>query len=618
MTATQTITAYEEKTAQTKTVVNQHLVKSDKDNTYVAGDNVLQEFNVVAPQFSLDPKLINTYYPPSGHQDEGRVLPHIVFNDPHVPWLRDAGLTSWATDPIAGAPAGSSWSGRTKVPWMALMVFEPGELTVDATAATELGLDKLDAWAKSVGKPPTSGAYAMGVSDFLGLKGRVAVETGLDVGSEDMTKLLGSKETTSVIFPTKEKLLDVFTDADGSLAPLNALQMLSHVRHVNNKGMPDYDPTQATYYSVVVANMTGTPMETVLTTQMVHLVSIEHLDTTITAGLKGPSDRIGLISLFSWVYACVPESVDFATTMEALAATAQPLRAPDTVLQTLATNINLEKDAATKAGMKELNKRLQHGYTISRWRTATGEESVAFNRGPLVPVHLPSPFQDARSSPPSAPVPHQPSDQWPVTSMTGKNYQIFDKVTGILDATYASAWSLGKLMAISDGTFTAALTRLRSKARNSAASETLSFVNGVTSKRAVLSSIGSSISTTRELASGNFSGPVSRLNPAPRSDGPKSLNDPQAKDHLPVAIHNAVLARSMTLSGAVFTGLDGQKPVDSDWEIISNWIHDTLFLAHMPGEIAVVMPGFWAYFANSLTPCSPLPVPGSVLPPRLS
>lgn len=50
-----------------------------------------QVFEVVAPQFNLDPKLINSYYPPDGHQDEGRILPHIVLNDPHLPWERAAG-----------------------------------------------------------------------------------------------------------------------------------------------------------------------------------------------------------------------------------------------------------------------------------------------------------------------------------------------------------------------------------------------------------------------------------------------------------------------------------------------------------------------------------------------
>ena len=39
-----------------------------------------QEFEVVVPRFSLDQGIVNSYYPPDGHQDEGRILPHIVFN----------------------------------------------------------------------------------------------------------------------------------------------------------------------------------------------------------------------------------------------------------------------------------------------------------------------------------------------------------------------------------------------------------------------------------------------------------------------------------------------------------------------------------------------------------
>ena len=45
-----------------------------------------QDFIVVAPQFSLPPEWINSAYPPAGEGAEARVLPHIVFNDHHLPW----------------------------------------------------------------------------------------------------------------------------------------------------------------------------------------------------------------------------------------------------------------------------------------------------------------------------------------------------------------------------------------------------------------------------------------------------------------------------------------------------------------------------------------------------
>jgi len=56
-----------------------------------AGAPAVQEFEVMAPQFTLERSMINSYYPPDGHQDEARVLPHIVLNDPHFPWERKAG-----------------------------------------------------------------------------------------------------------------------------------------------------------------------------------------------------------------------------------------------------------------------------------------------------------------------------------------------------------------------------------------------------------------------------------------------------------------------------------------------------------------------------------------------
>jgi hypothetical protein len=40
-----------------------------------------QYFNVVAPQFSLPANAVHSHYPPDGHQDEGRVLPHVIFDD---------------------------------------------------------------------------------------------------------------------------------------------------------------------------------------------------------------------------------------------------------------------------------------------------------------------------------------------------------------------------------------------------------------------------------------------------------------------------------------------------------------------------------------------------------
>jgi hypothetical protein len=377
---------------------NQTLIKdtgaSGPVPVYKKDKDVVQNFNVVAPQFSLDPALVNSYYPPSGHQDEGRVLPHVVFSDPHVPWLRAAGTTDWATGPISGGD-GNAWNGRNKVPWMALLVCKPEDLRVDATAAGLIGLDKLDAWtttARNGTKPPGDGAYGITVGEYMHLPSRVSTE--MHMTDEDKGDLAGSTSQTRVVFPQKSFVTGVFTaDASGSmggprtdLTPLNALQLLAHVRHVNTRGMPDADPmaNPDAYLSVMVSGMTGDVAETQLTTHIVHLVSIENLDVTLQAGIDGtPSDRLAMVSLFSWTYACIPESVDFATTMETLADKAQPLRAPAASLDALGARIASEKKNPTKAdALRALEQRLAHGYALTRWRLSGGREHGLYSGAP--------------------------------------------------------------------------------------------------------------------------------------------------------------------------------------------------------------------------------------------
>jgi hypothetical protein len=71
--AKQTVIANTPSGKQSLELLNTRLV----DNS---GTLAPQEFEVVVPRFSLDQGTINSYYPPDGHQDEGRILPHIVFN----------------------------------------------------------------------------------------------------------------------------------------------------------------------------------------------------------------------------------------------------------------------------------------------------------------------------------------------------------------------------------------------------------------------------------------------------------------------------------------------------------------------------------------------------------
>jgi hypothetical protein len=181
-----------------------------------------QTFTVEAPQFNIDSKLINTYYPPSGHQDEGRILPHIVFSDPHVPWLRLPGVAF--KGPVDPDPSDPTSGGRNMTPWMALLVFDPAELVVQSIDAIGIGLASISSIGiTSSGTPvpayiptklPGNGAYAMTVGDYLTkvTKNRVYYEAGYTEpeAKADWTQLQKSTDQTSIIFPTKSRLKEIF------------------------------------------------------------------------------------------------------------------------------------------------------------------------------------------------------------------------------------------------------------------------------------------------------------------------------------------------------------------------------------------------------------------------
>jgi hypothetical protein len=78
--------------AETYTIIAKQSVKIKEGDTpdviknYISDDRTKKDqpqiFTVVAPQFSLPANSVHSYYPPDGHQDEGRVVPHIVLDDP--------------------------------------------------------------------------------------------------------------------------------------------------------------------------------------------------------------------------------------------------------------------------------------------------------------------------------------------------------------------------------------------------------------------------------------------------------------------------------------------------------------------------------------------------------
>ncbi|KAJ9607109.1 hypothetical protein H2200_008181 [Cladophialophora chaetospira] len=541
-----------------------------------------QKFEVAAPQFTIDPKTINTCYPPQGHADEGRILPHIVFNDPHMPWLRRAGITYHflkqpfnppSATPAAGPAPTPDANPHSMVPWMAVVVFSPDELLVSQTEATAIGLDKIQLASQNVytsTKLPANGAFSMTVKDYLGKlqNNRIYYEAA------DTSEISSSPEVTSVIFPTKLLLQQIFGDKTQPHV-LQGHRLLAHVRHINTIGFPDAGVEEEGYFSVVVSSRTGEVQNNVPTTQIVHLVSLEHYDSTLNLPhspfLKlADTDRVGMVSLYSWTYTCIPEAVSFVDMMTNLAQAKQPLRPPDAVLTALQTNAAKQPTLALQKASAMLHDRLQQSYTISRWRTPSGEQSAAFTRGPLVASPTPG-------------VPASNFDTWPVLSMTGKDYQIFDTATGIMDLTYSSAWSFGRVAAISDSPFNAALLRFRSLVSRKATSTTRMLTNGIATRHQVLSETARALSKASEIKAGTFSGPVARATPPSTMVVAAPLTDPKIQPVFKHALHNVIDNMTSTTDGEqIYSDYSLDTAANSDWELIHAWLSDTLYLKNIP------------------------------------
>jgi len=316
-----------------------------------------QIFAVMAPQFSLDPKLVDSYYPPDGHQDEANILPHICFNDPHLPWERDAGKKVYGLkDPEPGSDPPIF---RSMVPWLALLVFDPRELKLDsADEAKALGMPKFQDLSQvdMNSAENARGTFSMSVKDYLtSIKSRVFYEAAYmddstgELDTQKWTDFTDNNSATNVIFPKKDLFVRMFKNANATVptdkidklspdgpqdkppnpvpAPpdtttpaggtsdkverpdnIEAHKYLAHVRHINATGCPDAGIDQEGLFSVIISSRTGSIGINQPTPQICHLVSIEHIDSTFELMQSGKLNadssinRIGLVSLFSWIY----------------------------------------------------------------------------------------------------------------------------------------------------------------------------------------------------------------------------------------------------------------------------------------------------------------------------
>lgn len=370
-----------------------------------------RQFTVFAPRVKLQPGDIHSVFPAPGHSAPSRTLPHVVFTDPYLPWEQPALATS-----------------TTRVPWLAVIAFDPAELSL---TAAQLGVGGLFAQTAALQQSPTmavrisAGAATAGGSKSVTLpfaRDGIAADTMLDMVFVDVKlayALLGAED-----------------GAFQSTPDLDKFRYFAHAREVSAGA-------GSSVYSAVLSHRTGPWDITAPATVVVHLVGltgvpgIELTDPASAAGQLADT-KLGLISLHSWSYTCVPSSgPDIVAAMTALGAqSGQMFRAPA---------IGACPAGTTAGVFAAMNARVDAGYVLLRHRLPTGEPTVAFYRSPLTPL----------------PVPQLPPPAWPAQSNFGTDYQILDRAMGVMDISYSAAFQVGKALAIADAAFHASLARVR-------------------------------------------------------------------------------------------------------------------------------------------------------------
>ncbi|KAJ5675314.1 uncharacterized protein N7477_005248 [Penicillium maclennaniae] len=593
-----------------------------------------QEFEVYAPRFALPPNSVHQVYPPQGHSDHSVVLPHIVFNDPHLPW-EQIGSPRENNKESAG---NNNPPPRNKTPWLALFTFTEDELRLSDQELGRVANGGLfpDKWKSlDLQQSKTTMSITLPLSKVLDLdtwmpgtpRSSQKIETPVrdddpddpiipKSGSGGSASDSGKEPTADMIFMPPDLFHSLFCDysasynkvfPDDAVPVLDRYKYLAHVRQVNTCNMSSLGaddeqglfsavishrcgPTQGTPRQIIVSDprvappsgpsFKNSPAIALPKSTIVHLVSLKGVEDYVR--IPTISSRVGLVSLYSWTYTTLPpDNINFVDAMRLVGSRIpQPLRALDPVINSVKA---ADKDDPSHAASARLQQRLTDGYSMVRYLTETGESTAAFFRGPLTP-NLP---------------PHPLNDAWPSQTNFSSALQILDSSLGIMDITYSSAWELGRTLAIADRGYTAAIARVRTVVNTQAVNETKKAGTGSDPTRAaVVGGLETAVDLIKNISRGLADGsrtidPAKRWRTSTAASAPASTPQDTSRlfdTHVHAAMEkvaSAVPAADATSDTPSQHFNEANIPSSPDWATMVKWIVDKLYLYGIPAHYLI-------------------------------
>lgn len=361
-----------------------------------------QAFSVVAPEFFIDPSIIQTIYPPQGGSDQySSYLPFLVMTDPSLPWERN--LVPGSAPSHSGDPT----------PWMALVIFAESEI-IFPTGSTS-------------GNPVTSGT----VTDLLASSTTVLKPNiPTDLIQPDML----SATCQSITIPGA-----VF---NAVMPDTPELSYMAHCRGVNTTDEGEQ------LLSVMLCNrmpvVSSTNPEPVR--YYANLISLEgfaaYLGPNATPIPNKPTGGlcdVQIVSLYSWSFVSQPDS---GQSFEALV--------NGLIQSETATGGALSLPFSSSSNLPPVvSGRLSDGFVPLTFIAGSGDESFAWYRGPFSAV-------------PPQPLPPVGNPPVPVLQAGGADaLMIYLAEQGLFDLSYATAWNIGRNQALADSGFVQNITAYR-------------------------------------------------------------------------------------------------------------------------------------------------------------
>ncbi|MBV9762803.1 MAG: hypothetical protein JO340_19750 [Acidobacteriaceae bacterium] len=369
-----------------------------------------QDFKVEAPEFTIDPLLVETIFPPSGASGiYGQQLPFLVLGDPSLAWERS--LTPGQHQPSISNPC----------PWVALLLFTEKEIYLAPDS--------------------NSPVVATKVRDLLASNPDV-LKPQLPSGWVSPEQLESQCQTITIPGAAFNAVTPLTTE----------LPYTAHCRAVN---VEDEDPV---LLSVLIANrlpvadFSQDPAAPVR--YYAHLVSLEGFGAYLgpngrtipnKPGQNVPMD-VQLVSLYNWNFVSMPQPglsyLDLVKGLISSEAETAALNLP------IPAGANLPTAAAA---------RLEQGFVPLTFVSGSGEETFAWYRGPFT-AEAPQPAP-AVGNPPV-----------PISQATSAEQLIvYVAEQGLFDLSYAAAWNIGRGLALADANFAREINGFRTSAQSALA-----------------------------------------------------------------------------------------------------------------------------------------------------